>query len=96
MIKVPEYMAMGCPIAAYDLAESRVSAGAAAAYATEPAPASLARCLQELLEDPERRRRMGEDGQARVAELSWQRSAEVLLAAYERAMARPRSTARAL
>ena len=86
MIKVPEYMAMGRPIAAYDLAETRVSAGPAAAYATEPTPAALARCVHELLEDPERRRLMGESGRARVAELSWQRSAEILLAAYERAM----------
>ena len=62
MIKVPEYMAMGRPIASYDLAETRVSAGPAAAYACRPTPECLGLCVQELLEDPERRRRMGELG----------------------------------
>lgn len=84
MIKVPEYMAMGCAIASYDLPETRVSAGPAAAYADSPEPRALGRLVQELLEDPERRRRMGAAGRERVAELSWQRSSEVLLSAYER------------
>jgi glycosyltransferase involved in cell wall biosynthesis len=86
MIKVPEYMAMGCPIAAYDLAETRVSAGAASAYAAEPTPQALGRCLHELLEDPQRRERMAAAGRERVTELSWQRSAEVLLSAYRRVL----------
>jgi glycosyltransferase involved in cell wall biosynthesis len=87
MIKVPEYRARGRAIAAYDLAETRVSAGPAAAYASTPTPAALGRCLHELLEDPERRRRMGERGRERVTELSWQRSSRALLAAYEHALA---------
>jgi glycosyltransferase involved in cell wall biosynthesis len=88
MIKVGEYMAMGCPVAAYDLAETRVTAGDAAAYAASPTPEALGRCLHELLEDPERRRQMAQYGRERVLQLSWQRSAPVLLAAYERAMSR--------
>jgi len=87
MIKVPEYMAMGRPIAAYDLLETRVSAGPAAAYATAPTPLELGRCVHELLEDPERREQMGQAGRERVIGLSWQRSSQVLLAAYARAMA---------
>jgi glycosyltransferase involved in cell wall biosynthesis len=88
MIKIPEYMAMGKPIASYPLAESRFSAGDAAAYAAEPTPAALGRCLHELLDDPERRAQMGRLGLERVAsELSWQHSEGPLLAAYERALA---------
>jgi len=88
MIKVLEYMAMGCPVAAYELEETRVSAGEAAAYAREAAPEALACCIDALLADPGRRERMREYGHERVAELSWQRSATVLLDAYERAMGR--------
>jgi glycosyltransferase involved in cell wall biosynthesis len=88
MIKVAEYMAMGCPVAAYDLPETRVSAGNAAAYAAEPRPEALGRCLDELLDDPGRRARMAQYGGERVVDLSWQRSAAELLAAYERAMRR--------
>lgn len=82
MIKVPEYMAMGRPIASYDLLETRVSAGAAAAYAAEPRPESLGLCTHELLENESRRLEMGRLGRERVTELSWQGSAEALLAAY--------------
>lgn len=85
MIKIPEYMAMGSAIASYDLGETRVSAGPAAAYAA-PSSVDLGRCIHELLEDPVRRRDMGERGLERAADLSWQRSSEVLLAAYERAL----------
>ena len=86
MVKVPEYMAMGRAIASYDLPETRVSAGPAAAYAESADPESLARCVHELLEDPARRREMGEQGSMRVVELSWQRSSASLLAAYEHAV----------
>jgi glycosyltransferase involved in cell wall biosynthesis len=85
MIKVPEYMAMGRPIASYDLPETRVSAGGSAAYAAEPTPASLGRCVNDLLEDESRRREMAEIGSRRVTELSWQHSAKTLLDAYEHA-----------
>ncbi|HEY2054174.1 MAG TPA: glycosyltransferase family 4 protein [Solirubrobacterales bacterium] len=85
MIKVPEYMAMGKPIASYDLAETRVSAGDAAAYAA-PTPEALGALCDELLNDPARRDEMSRIAAARIPELSWQHSTEVLLAAYERAI----------
>jgi glycosyltransferase involved in cell wall biosynthesis len=50
-------------------------------------PEDLGRCVHELLEDPARREEMGRQGRQRVAELSWEQSTEVLLAAYEHAMA---------
>lgn len=96
MKKVPEYMAMGCAIASYDLPETRISAGPAAAYVASSEPADLGRCVHELLEDEPRREEMGSEGRRRVSELSWQQSTDALLAAYEHAMtprARPRDRA---
>lgn len=85
MVKIPEYMAMGCPIVSYDLAESRASAGEAAVYATEDNPEALGRCLHELLDDPGRRNLMGRVGTERVQEaLAWQHAEAALLAAYDR------------
>jgi glycosyltransferase involved in cell wall biosynthesis len=87
MIKIPEYMAMGKPIVSYGLAESRVSAGDAAVYADKGEPEALGYCLHELLDDRERRERMGALGRERVAaELSWEHSEGALLAAYERVL----------
>ena len=90
MIKIPEYMAMGRPIVSYDLHESRVSAGDAAAVRRRAAtPRRSAACVAELLDDPERRARMGAAGRERVErELSWQHSEQALLAAYDRALGR--------
>jgi glycosyltransferase involved in cell wall biosynthesis len=87
MIKIPEYMAMGRAIASYDLPESRVSAGEAAAYAKPGDPADLGRTVLELLDDSGRRERMGAAGRAAVRDrLAWQHQVPSLLAAYERAM----------
>jgi glycosyltransferase involved in cell wall biosynthesis len=87
MIKIPEYMAMGKPIVSYALRESIVSAGDAAAYARTNEPEALGRRLEELLDEPERRERMGRIGLERVrSELSWEHSESHLLAAYERAL----------
>jgi glycosyltransferase involved in cell wall biosynthesis len=86
MKKVPEYMAMGCAIASYDLPETRISAGSAAAYVASGEPGDLGRCVHELLEDGARREEMGRQGRRRVTELSWHQSVEALLAAYEHAL----------
>jgi glycosyltransferase involved in cell wall biosynthesis len=86
MVKVPEYMAMGRAIASYDLPETRVSAGRAAAYADSPDPQSLGRCIHDLLEDPARRQEMGRQGSERVTGLSWERSTAELLSAYQHAV----------
>lgn len=93
MIKIPEYMALGRAVASYALPESRVSAGDSALYAAPGDPASLGRCVAELLDDPERRERMGALARERVeTELSWQHSEGALLAAYARALSRPASS----
>jgi glycosyltransferase involved in cell wall biosynthesis len=83
MNKTLEYMAVGVPVVAFDLEETRVSAGEAALYAPPNEPAGLAERIGELLDDPILRDRMGTLGRARIAgELSWTRSSEQLLAAY--------------
>jgi len=91
MIKVVEYMGMGRPVVAFDLAETRFSAGEAALYATANDDTSFADCVERLLDDPELRERMGELGRSRVAgPLSWTESETALLAAYERVLERRR------
>jgi glycosyltransferase involved in cell wall biosynthesis len=90
MIKIAEYMAMARPVVAFDLTESRVTAGEAARYARPNEPGSFARCIAGLLDDPEARRTMGRHGRERVEkQFSWEQSERALLAAYERALTRP-------
>ncbi len=87
MNKIMEYMAMARPIVSFDLREARVSAGDAAVYAPGNDESAFAKLIAGLLDDPERRRRMGEIGQARVSgPLSWENSRKALLAAYDAAL----------
>jgi glycosyltransferase involved in cell wall biosynthesis len=83
MNKIMEYMALGKPIVQFDLAEGRFSAQAASLYAAKNDPADMARKIVELLDDPERRQRMGEYGRNRIInELEWKFEEPKLLAAY--------------
>ncbi|MGW3730680.1 glycosyltransferase, partial [Streptomyces sp. NPDC000851] len=83
MNKVLEYMAMGRPIVSFDLREARVSAGDAAVYAPANDEAEFAELIALLLDDPEKRARMGKIGQERIGgPLSWRNSQASLLAAY--------------
>lgn len=87
MIKVGEYMAMGKPIACYDLPETRFTADGAAVYASPGDTKGLARCLDRLLDDGELRARLGAAGRERAQSvLAWEHSEPRLLAAYERAV----------
>jgi len=87
MIKVGEYMAMGKPVACYDLAETRFTAGDAALYARLDDVDDLARCIDRLLKDGDLREKLGSAGRDRVNKvLSWEHSEPQLLAAYERAL----------
>jgi glycosyltransferase involved in cell wall biosynthesis len=84
MNKVVEYMAMGRPQVAFDLKETRVSAGDAALYAPPNDEAAFADHIDRLLDDPELRTAMGRHGQRRVhEELSWDRSRERLVELYD-------------
>jgi glycosyltransferase involved in cell wall biosynthesis len=91
MNKIMEYMFFGLPIAAYELTENRLSAGPAALFAEPNRERALAGCIAELLDDPDRRRQMGQAGRERLrAGLAWEHSAPVLLAAYDRLWPLPR------
>ena len=83
MNKVMEYMALGKPMVQFDLAEGRFSAQDASLYARRNDALDLAAKIVELLENPEKRRVMGEFGRRRVREeLEWRYEAPKLLAAY--------------
>lgn len=85
MNKVVEYMAMGRPIVSFDLQEARVSAGQAAVYIPDNDESAFAEAIDAMLDDPVRRRRMGELGRQRVeSELSWEVSRRNLIGFYER------------
>jgi glycosyltransferase involved in cell wall biosynthesis len=84
MNKIMEYMAVGKPIVQFELTEGRISAGEASLYARPNDPIDLAERIIELLDDPERRAKMGKIGRARVEkDLSWQQQIPELLRAYE-------------
>jgi glycosyltransferase involved in cell wall biosynthesis len=83
MIKIMEYMALGKPIVAFDLPEHRVTAQEAAMYARPNDDLEFARTIAALIDDPQRRAKMGEFGRRRaVSELSWDCSVPHLLAVY--------------
>jgi glycosyltransferase involved in cell wall biosynthesis len=83
MNKIMEYMALKKPIVQFDLTEGRFSARDASLYAERNDPVDFAERILELLDDPQRRARMGGYGYRRVRdELSWEYEAPKLLAAY--------------
>lgn len=85
MNKVMEYMTLEKPLVQFDLTEGRASAGEASLYARANDPEDFAACLATLIDDPERRAKLGALGRSLVLEkLSWDHSAPRLLAAYER------------
>jgi glycosyltransferase involved in cell wall biosynthesis len=88
MNKVLEYMTFGKAQVMFDLAEGRASAAEAAVYVQENSATQLATAIVELLDDPERRARMGAVGRERMrTELAWDRSVAQLLQAYTRVLA---------
>ncbi len=91
MNKVIEYMAVGLPIVSYDLKESRYSAQEAAVYIPNNDERAFAQAIIDLLNDPERRRQMGEFGRKRFLEcLSWEHSKQNLVEFYDRLLKVPR------
>ena len=72
MLKTMEYMAAGKPMVQVELTEGRVTAAEASLYARPGDPADFAAKVGELLDDPDRRVRMGRAGRERVEEeLQW-------------------------
>ncbi|MEO1082251.1 MAG: glycosyltransferase family 4 protein [Pseudomonadota bacterium] len=85
MNKIMEYMALAKPIVQFDLTEGRFSAREASLYARHNDVVDLGEKIVELLDDPQRRARMGAFGRERVTtELEWSYEAPKLLHAYDR------------
>jgi len=83
-IKMMEYMALGKPIVAFDLPEHRVTAQDAAVYARPNDELDFAQQIASLMDDPERRKKMGEKGRERVEkELAWPYQEKHLVEAYK-------------
>jgi glycosyltransferase involved in cell wall biosynthesis len=84
MNKTMEYMAFALPVVAYDLKETRVSAGDAAVYINSGDVAAYARAIVDLLDDGERRETMGRIGRQRIEqELGWPYQREAYVGVYD-------------
>jgi glycosyltransferase involved in cell wall biosynthesis len=83
-VKTMEYMAMGKPGVAFDLAETRFSAQDAALFARPNVTEDFANKIETLLNDQELRLKMGAIGRKRIEEaLNWDNDKKNLLLAYE-------------
>jgi glycosyltransferase involved in cell wall biosynthesis len=87
MIKIAEYLAAGKPVVAFDLRETRRTAGDAALYAPCGDVDRFAAIIAELARNPQLRRELVSRGRERLPELLWEESADALLGAYRRLLA---------
>lgn len=72
MVKTMEYMAFELPVVAFDLKETRFSAGNAAVYVTPNEVEEFAAAIAALLDDPDRRAAMARAGRRRIeTALAW-------------------------
>jgi glycosyltransferase involved in cell wall biosynthesis len=95
MMKTLDYMAFGVPVVAFDLAETRASAGPAGAYAPPGDVPAFTHLMDELLSDPKRRATMGAVGRRRIEEyLAWDHQEPAYLDVFRRLLASDRPGAR--
>jgi glycosyltransferase involved in cell wall biosynthesis len=88
MRKVIEYMAIGKPVVQFPLTEMRRLCGSAAVYARDADADDMAERVCELLDDPERRRALGDAARRRAADgLMWSAQEPALAAAVDAALA---------
>jgi glycosyltransferase involved in cell wall biosynthesis len=98
MNKTMEYMVFGLPVVAFDLRETRVSAGDAAVYVQPNDEQQYAEAIVALLDDEPRRELMGKLARERVEqELAWDHQEGTYLGVYKRVLgqARPGQRTRA-
>ena len=94
MNKTLEYMAFGLPVVAFDLTETRVSAGRAAVYAAGEDAESYAAAIVALLDDPERCALLGAEGRRSIeSALGWPHQAAAYRGVYQRLLGTVRSEA---
>jgi len=88
MNKTMEYMAFQLPVVAFDLRETRVSAGEAAVYAEPNDVHAYAKAIVGLLDDEAACAQLGKIGRARVEdELAWKHQERAYLDVYRRVTA---------
>jgi glycosyltransferase involved in cell wall biosynthesis len=85
-LPVLEAMARGVPVACSDAASLPEVAGDAALLFDGHDESAIAAAVQRLLGDPEEAERLRVAGRARAAEFTWQRTAQLTLASYARAL----------
>jgi glycosyltransferase involved in cell wall biosynthesis len=91
MNKTMEYMAFGLPVVAFDLKETRVSAGESACYIPSGDVPAYAKAIVELLDDQEKRESMGRLGRLRIEEeLGWPYQREAYVGVYDKLLGRDR------
>jgi glycosyltransferase involved in cell wall biosynthesis len=84
MNKTLEYMAFELPVVAFDLKETRISAGDAATYVQSGDVEGYARAIVALLDDADERAIMGKAGRVRIEhELGWSYQRDVYVAVYD-------------
>jgi glycosyltransferase involved in cell wall biosynthesis len=92
MNKTMEYMAFGLPVVAFDLRETRVSAGDAAVYVQPNDERQYAEAIVALLDDELRRSLMGKLARERVEqELAWSYQESAYLGVYQRVLGRAKA-----
>lgn len=85
MNKTMEYMSFELPVVAFDLIETRVSAGDAALYAEPNLVEHYAGAILDLLEDETRRKNMGAAGRRRIEDLlAWRHQVPHYVGVYDR------------
>ena len=90
MNKTLEYMAFELPVVAFDLKETRVSAGEAATYIASGDVEAYARAIVELLDDGDKRAAMGKAGRIRIEqELGWSFQRDLYVGVYDTIVRRP-------
>ena len=96
MNKTMEYMAFELPVVAFDLRETRVSAGDAGVYVEPNDVHKYAAAIVGLMDDEPRRAMLGKLGRARVEqELAWDHQARAYLGVYQRVTGNGSAPARA-
>ena len=96
MNKTMEYMAFMLPVVAFDLRETRVSAGDAAIYAEPNDVRDYAAAIVKLMDDEPSRSLLGKLGRARVErELAWSHQERAYLDVYRRLLGDSEASERA-
>lgn len=84
MIKIMDYMVFGKPIVQFDTTEGRITAGKSSIYVENNDEIVFAEAIVSLLNDPDKRREMGEIGRKRIHEsLNWNQQKSNLKEAYD-------------